>query len=261
MNYIKIMGGLGNQLFEYVFSKYIELVSGKASVLYTDVYNTDYEKRTLGLDKFSCEYIEVTGPLLCERMILETEIPDDLRVDKTFFAGYWQDKKYYNEVRDQILGVISLKQEYMAEYVRQKAQEITGCRDSVAMHIRRGDFLKGINTQVFVLQTMDYYRNALRRIIDILGYKPTVYAFSEDYEYLCVHRDEMEGCPVIPMEPQKDYEDLYLMSCATHHIIANSTFSWWSAAMAKVDGITIMPGKWYLDREDPDLRLDDWIMI
>ena len=265
MNYIKIMGGLGNQLFEYTFAKYLEQKSGNSSVLYTDHYNTAHETRLLSLDKFCCDYIDIRGTLLCSSMILEHELPEDLKIDRTFFAGYWQDKKYYNEMKELILEELTLKQEYISEDIRNKATAIMDCPDSVAMHIRRGDYLEGINTQVFVSQTMDYYRKALQRIRDILGCRPTVYVFSDDYDYISTHLPselaESDANQIIPIKPGKDYEDLYLMSFATHHVIANSSFSWWGAALSKKDGITVMPGQWFKDREDPELDIEGWIKI
>lgn len=261
MNYVKIMGGLGNQLFEYTFAKYLQNITGKASVLYTDVYGTQHEKRSFVLDRFECDYIEIKGSVLCDSMILEYEMPDDLRVDRAFFAGFWQDKRYYNELKDSVVKDLSLKQAFISDDIKYKADEISKSLDSVALHIRRGDYLEGINTQVFVSQSMDYYRNALRRIVNILGYKPKVYIFSDDYEYISMQQDEYEGCQIIPMKPGRDYEDLYLMSCATHHIIANSSFSWWGAALSKQDGITIMPDKWFKDRQDPDLAVEGWMKI
>ncbi len=260
MNYVKIMGGLGNQLFEYAFAKYLEEKTGNVSVLWTALYGTSYETRNFALDKFNTDYTSVNGEITCRAAYDEFNLPELSDVDETFFRGFFQAKKYYDYLADGVLKDLSLKSCYISDSLQAEVDTIRKT-ETVAVHIRRGDYLKGINTEVFEEQSIDYYSRALSGIIDRIGHKPKVYVFTDDYEYVSENIRELSGCEVIPVPPGIDYEDMYLMSCARHHIIANSTFSWWSAVMSKEDGITVAPERWFKDRPDPDLIREGWLSI
>ena len=260
MNYVKMMGGLGNQLFEYTFARYLEKKTGNKSVLWTALYGTSYETREFALDKFNVDFNSTNAEITCRAAYDEFNIPELQDVDETFFRGFFQDKKYFDEVADEVRNDLSLRQCFISDSLRAEVETIRQT-ESVAVHVRRGDYLTGINTDVFEELSVDYYIRALTRIIDVLRYKPRVYIFSDDYAYVSMAFGDMCECEVIPVPPGINYEDMYLMSCAKHHIIANSSFSWWSAALSKEDGITVAPKCWFKDRPDPDLIRDGWLSV
>lgn len=260
MNYVKMMGGLGNQLFEYTFARYLEKKTGNESILWTALYGTAYETRTFALDKFNAHFNSMNGEITCRAAYDEFNIPNLPNIDETFFRGFFQDKKYFDAVADQIRKELTLKPCFISDLLKTEIETIRQM-ESVALHVRRGDYLNGINTEVFAELPITYYERSLTHIIGILGYAPRVYIFSDDYDYVCKAFKNLCGCEVVPVPPGIDYEDMYLMSCAKHHIIANSSFSWWSAALSDEDGITVAPKQWFKDRPNPDLIRDGWLSV
>ena len=102
----------------------------------------------------------------------------------------------------------------------------------------------------------------MAEIIRTVGDNVKAYVFSEDTEFASELIKHFRGINIKLMPLREDYEDLYLMSMAKHHIIANSSFSWWSAAIAKTrNGITVAPKNWFIDRPSPNLYLDGWRVI
>ncbi len=127
------------------------------------------------------------------------------------------------------------------------------------MHFRRTDFLNAENKAIFNTISYSYYSEALKKIEKLIGHKPIIYLFSDDSDYI---KDiNFEGYETYPISQENDYEDFYLMSHTKHHIIANSTFSWWSAILGETDGITIAPQKWYKSEFTPNIFFDDWILL
>lgn len=266
MNYVQIMGGLGNQLFQYVFSKYIEHLTGKPSALHTGFFGVDLKgtvitPRAYSLDFFNTDYICINENIECERVIANESDLFDANTDNTFFSGYWQDKRFYYEIRDLVDKELQLKPEFISREMSDIAKEMSTV-DSVSLHVRRTDYLNQQNKDIFLEPGVKYYHDAVSTLIQKLGHKPVLYIFSDDHDYISSNMNNFCGCETHIMKPRKDYEDIYLMSQAKHHIIANSTFSWWGAVLGRYpDGITIAPMEWYKDGHMPDLYPDSWICI
>lgn len=266
MNFIQVMGGLGNQLFQYVFSKYIESLTGKESVLYTGFFDIDFDasnisKRDFSLDKFNANYTIAKDPITCTQRITDEQTIFDPQTDNAFFSGYWQNIDYYKNVSEQIADDLTIKSEYLSDEVIKIADEMTLC-ESVCLHVRRADYLNKFNNNIFCELSLEYYKAAVDLMIEKLSYKPTLYIFSDDYEYTSNNMAEFRGCNTVFIKPHKDYEDLYLMTRAKHHIIANSTYSYWGALLSDYKhGITIAPKRWFKDRKDPHLYPDNWLVL
>ena len=266
MNYVEVKGGLGNQLFQYTFSKYCEKLSGKASVLQIDFYDyvksvSEATKRTFKLDKFRTDYVSIKGQLFCSQMIKESEFKGvERQADNTFYSGYWQDKRFFEDNSEEIGKSLKLKEEYITENVAAQVVELEK-DNTMAIHFRRGDYLTDNNQKIYTSLELDYYKRAIelikgKSVEDVKGY-----VFTDDMEYVSGIMDELWGINLKLMPMREDYEDLYLMTFAKHHIIANSSFSWWGAALSKGDGLTVAPARWYLDRPSPNLYLDNWLVI
>ena len=121
-----------------------------------------------------------------------------------------------------------------------------GERESVAVHVRRGDYLNFSG-----LSLPDIYYQEACSIIEQHCPKAHFYVFSEDVNYVQELFKGREG--VTFMEPnrgEKSYLDLFLMAQCKHTIIANSTFSWWAAWLnSHPDKLIIKPQKWWYDRQ------------
>ena len=267
MNCVEIMGGLGNQLFQYVFARYLQKKSLLNTVVTTDYYkrigqngNTDTSREFL-LDKYNTTYINVEGTVpykyFCNDALYSESI---LGIDNIFFQGYWQDIKFYNEVKDEIRKEIILKQEYIDASMEEIGARMQAC-NSVAVHVRRTDYLNQINSSIFEQLTLDYYRQAVSTIKLQTKEEPLLFIFSDDSRFVSENMSNFERCQTVIMQLREPYKDLYLMTKARHNIIANSTFGWWGAALNTYSqNITVAPSKW-LKKEERNMYLDDWIIL
>lgn len=264
MNYVGVMGGIGNQLFQYAFSKHLELITGNQSILFTSFYDkvAGFEgvtNRSFVLDKFGLEFTSKAGNITCSQILNEDDIDSiESGVDNTYFHGYWQDKKYFMDVLDDIKSSFSLNEESHKGLNYIENEMLT--ENSVSIHVRRGDYTNQANKDLFCELGKDYYVGALETIIEMIGEEVAVYVFSDDITFCKNLFKDCWNYKTVYMSDRKDYEDLYLMSVARHHIIANSTFGWWGSAVSK-GGITIAPPRWYKNRENPNLYLDNWIVL
>ncbi len=259
MNYVEKKGGLGNQLFQYAFSKFLEKKTGRSSVLQKDFFTyvknvEEATKRELRLDKFDLNYVSVEGQITCSGIIREDAYKETSDfIDDYFYSGYWQNKSFFIENAEEIRNELDIKVKYKTEELRNLAKEISEC-NSVAVHLRRGDYLSESNKKIFNTLSLEYYKKAYEKISEIQGEKLVIYFFTDDKEYAESVKDGLFGNDVRLMPDRKDYEDLYLMTFARHHIIANSSFSWWGAAASKGSaGCTVSPREWLVDRPSPDL--------
>lgn len=266
MNYVNIMGGLGNQLFQYTFAKYLETLTGYPVILHIGFFdigtvNPAISSRSCSLDRFNTEYHSTKEQVKIADVVTdETFSPESVK-DNILLNGYWQDKKYFTKVHDLISGELKLKHEFITDDMRRIASQMHS-DDSVAIHVRRKDYLNQFNKDIFYEISLEYYAAAVKHISKVLGHNPVLYIFSDDQEYISSNMDGFCDCRTVLMAPRRDYEDLYLMSQAKHHIIANSTYSWWGAVLSEYEeGITIAPKHWFKDRKDPDLYFENWIII
>jgi hypothetical protein len=140
-------------------------------------------------------------------------------------------------------------------------EQIRLSKNSVSVHVRGGDSLVPASGRVSL--PMGYYLDAIctlkERLVD-----PTFFIFSDDMPF--VKQNLAHDISAVFVEHNDDFtaeEDMRLMSSCRHHIIANSTFSWWGAWLnPQSDKIVIAPKQWDLapDSYYPDLFPKDWIL-
>lgn len=269
MKYVEIKGGLGNQMFQYCFSKYLEQKYGSDIVLHLDFF--DYVKkvpqatvRQFDLDKMQTNYISVKGNIIC-RGIVEEELFDDHVDNHTteFYSGYWQDKKYFEYVKDTVCSDFCLKDRFITDDMRKIVCEMEES-NSVSLHIRRTDYLTGLNIDIFSALDTAYYKKAIDIVRESAGHDVKVFAFSDDPGYASKFMELLHVSAFEIMPVREAFQDIYLMSGTKHHIIANSSFSWWAAALSygrEKKGITIAPAEWYKGKPSPNLYLDGWNIV
>ena len=130
--------------------------------------------------------------------------------------------------------------------------------ESVSVHIRRGDYLSNPAFYRFHgVCAVEYYEAAVGHLAGAVE-NPCFFLFSDDLDW--ARRNLRLDYPVTYVDhngEDKDYEDLRLMSQCKHHIIANSSFSWWAAWLCANPGkIVIAPRKWF---NDPNIDTADII--
>lgn len=271
---MQLSGGLGNQMFQYAC--YLKLKKLGKEVKFDDV--TSYRlgnARPVQLAVFDIFYPRATpdeiqsmldaSPLFKDRMrrrikgrslkqYIEKDYsydPGVFDVDDTYLTGYFQSEKYFEDIEDEIRKTFVLRQDLLTEDVRRLGSCIRGLRESVSIHIRLGDYMSADGADVYRdICTDEYYDAAVSYI---LQKKPDAvfYLFTNDQtwgEYFKNTHPELELNLVKGNTEYSGYLDLYLMSMCRHHIIANSSFSWWGAWLnSGPDSIVVAPKPWLKD--------------
>jgi hypothetical protein len=286
---IRLVGGLGNQMFQYAAGRAVAYRTNmplKLDIKYFEKYklrsyqlgcfniNEDfasdkeisYFKKPAKKQVISymihiimnrCKRIEVIKQKIFGYNPYISKIKSSAYLD-----GYWQSEKYFSDVADIIRNEFTLKNRPNDENLKllEKIKDF----DSVSMHIRRGDYVsdpKTNETHGFI--GLDYYNKAIGFISSRID-KPYIIVFSDDIYW--ARRNFTTSLPVyfISNDNGNDCEQLWLMSKCKHHIIANSSFSWWGAWLSGNDSkIVIAPEKWFADKamESRDIYVDSWVKL
>ena len=273
---VHLRGGLGNQMFQYAL--YLAAVeSGKNASLDLSHFNKDNQSTQYELgNTFSIH----AAPLpLWEKVLVKAswkflhllhQIPYkendrsfgifNKKVTALQFAylkGYWQSEKYFEGISKTIRQHFTFppfsdnKNKALFEQIVQ--------RNSVSIHIRRGDYLKNnLNWSLDI----DYYNRAIQLIKEKVT-APIFFIFSDDTQW-AEENIKDPNCHFINWNKGDDsFRDMQLMSNCKHNIIANSSFSWWGAWLNNnEDKIVIAPDKWLSTMEGTrDIIPDSWIQL
>ena len=185
-------------------------------------------------------------------------------MDNTYFEGFWwQSELYFKNIRDILLKEFTLRNDFGVE-AKRIARDIDYNKYSVSVHIRRGDYVSDSTTLAHHgFLGGEYYKEA----IDLMNKKtirPSFYVFSDDIEWVKTNLSFSYPVLFVSDENIPTHEELILMSLCTHHIIANSSFSWWGAWLGRnSEKIVIAPKRWISDEtvDTSDIYPDSWIKI
>ncbi|GMO69586.1 MAG: hypothetical protein Ta2A_17700 [Treponemataceae bacterium] len=243
---VKFFDGLGNQLFQYNFTKYLserfpeEEVSIDIQSYAHNKLHGGYLLKTKRYGKAS-HYDEKAY----RRITDETYTQDISAGDNIIFEGYWQDTKYFPEkmIRfDEVFGNNISIQGTNKNYL----SEIRLYENSVSVHIRRGDYLKSfLHSNI---ATKAYFKNAVAYIAQKIP-NAHFFVFSDDIEWIKLD-GMLDSYQVTYVKNNNTYGhaviyDLFLMSQCKHNIISNSSFSWWAQQFnSNPDKIVITPEYW-----------------
>ena len=188
-----------------------------------------------------------------------TYLPEILRTPRdVYLQGYWQSERYFQPIEKVIRSDLRFKDELRGENLS-LAQDI-GSADAVSLHIRRGDYASNphLNKLLGVLP-LEYYHRASQTIAKALP-SACFFVFSDDPDWA---KDNLRlGLPasfVSHNGPAAPHEDLRLMSLCRHHIVANSSLSWWGAWLCgNASKIVIAPAQWFAQVPMPDLVPASW---
>ena len=290
---VNLMGGLGNQMFQYALGRRLaqdkgvtlkfdtqwfakqnlrKIELGKFNITFQiaseeEIYRTKHFSQNRIIRKVYSIYQNFL-PYFRRSLISEQKsgIFDDriLEVPKNcYLTGYWQSEKYFSSMEDTIRKEFTLKEIANSDF-RELSEEMQRT-DSISLHVRRGDYVTNPQTNKFHgALSIDYYKSAVKLMqnqIDV----PHFYVFSDDLEWVKESLDFVIPCTYIESDKEgRDCEEMWLMSQCKHHIIANSSFSWWGAWLGnKPDKIVISPNQWFADKnyKVPDLIPEKWIRI
>lgn len=289
---VKLIGGLGNQMFQYALGRNLAL--SKQTELKLDITGFEtYKLRTYSLCHFNIKeslatkaeisrltkYASKKGKIWCLRNYLfadasifvkekrSMEFKFDSSVmnisNDAYLDGYWQNEKYFKDIEG-IIRKEFVVQDSMGDEDKMVAQSITHT-NSVSVHIRRGDYVTNAKTNaVHGICDINYYLNASKIIIAKTPH-PHFFIFSDDHEWVKDNIAFAHPTTYITHNgADKNYQDLRLMSMCRHNIIANSSFSWWGAWLnANTNKIIVAPQKWLNDstRDASDITPKTWNRI
>jgi len=169
------------------------------------------------------------------------------------YCGYFQSERYFKHRRSEILNLFRPSEEAL-----NKVNEYKDLFENISLHVRRTDYVK-LYPNIHVPQTTEYYSNALEKLPKDLK----VLVFSDDLKWC---KENFIGDRFVFIE-EVDYIAIYLMSKMKHHVIANSSFSWWGAWMSEHQDKTIIaPKVWFGGRKSAfeknmNMIPSDWIRI
>jgi len=272
---VKLQGGLGNQMFQYAAATALLKDSEKVglNLNFLTENNTDKENFTsrkfeLGIFKNIRTYKAINAQVSLfkntgvyykfVRLFLRSRlkyieqqlneyIPFDQFNKKNHFYldGYFQSEKYFAANRQQILNDFEFPP--LDEANQATKNKILATDNPVSLHIRRGDYVKlQTVTDVHGLLPISYYNKAIE-ILQKQYPDITLFVFSDDIPW-AKENLQVDTIPVNYMQGNSavdSWKDMALMSNCKHHIIANSSFSWWGAWLSKQNGKLFAPEKWF----------------
>ncbi len=270
---MKLQGGLGNQMFQYAFGKALSLQLKQG--LFLDRTLLGYNDQTVNRTAREYElalFPELHARLLPEfyKKIIGSESALAIKINKKFpviskirqvenelvmvtpnaltainvFEGYFQSEKYFHSFSGQIRAGFRFPQ---LDKTNSLLKVQISSTNSLAIHIRRGDYCSdpGVARYHGILD-VDYFAKAIGRV---RAAHPDVriFVFTDDAAWARLN--------LLPTYPESvivqgntgpdSWKDMALMTYARHHIISNSSFSWWGAWLAGDRGIKIAPGRWF----------------
>lgn len=177
-----------------------------------------------------------------------------------YLDGYFQSEKYFQDFAEEIRLDFSLVAP-LAGQAAEIADRIKNDPNAVSLHVRHGDYLT--HPDFGGIATLEYYERAINHIRAVMP-SAKFYIFSDDIDW-CRSELPLGSDATFVSNPElKDYEEMILMSLARHHIIANSSFSWWGAWIGNnPDKIVIAPEKWSNLHENwySDIIPSTWIRL
>jgi hypothetical protein len=180
-----------------------------------------------------------------------------------YLDGYWQSEKYFKDIESIIRSEFIVKT--MSDPANEAMSERICGTESVSVHVRRKDYVSDSATsRIHGGCSLAYYYAAAERIARAVA-EPHFFVFSDDAQWARENLDLKYPTTFVTHNgPDKNYEDLRLMTLCNHHIVANSTFSWWGAWLSiNPDKMVIAPRKWFAesDLDCRDLIPDSWRTI
>jgi hypothetical protein len=180
-----------------------------------------------------------------------------------YMQGYWQSELYFSEYSARIRNEFSFKEDLKGANLQIAHAILRG--SSISLHIRHGDYVSNSKTlSVHGTCSPEYYYSAIETLLQRCP-DARLFAFSDDPQWvLQVLKPRYPDLVLVDHNKGKEsYNDMRLMSMCNHHIIANSSFSWWGAWLnSSPDKMVIVPSRWFADgRDTRDLIPAGWKRI
>lgn len=278
---VKFWGGLGNQLFIYALYRALENQGKKVKA---DISNYG----TVDIRDFLLEDLGITLDYATDAdyFSLQKNIKDKLRfikykfqkreykyfnsyaeqnksfekqvfeVDDTCLLGYWQNPEYFMNISDILRKEIKLT---CSEKLNSLKESILST-NSVSVHVRLTDYLTLTTNGMGHVCNEEYYKEAIPLMLSKID-NPVLYIFSDDIELAKQMLSDFNNLDIHYIKPNDTIDDMYLMSLCKHHILANSSYSWWASFLSDQNGTFIAPELWSFSIPNWNINLSNWITI
>lgn len=281
---VRLKGGLGNQMFQYAAGRALADRHG-VELLLDSRFFASYKLHAYGLDRLAISSRHASldelerwpiwqrKPLrIVQRLGIKTRwycppqfgydrlwssLGDDLMID-----GYFQSEKYFASIADVLTREFTPKDSLSASNnaIREQAQQT----ESVMIHVRRGDYVTdpktlathGVCSPAYYDASIQYLRE---RLID-----PQFFVFSNDMEWARENLDLGKNAIYVEGNEKSPEIDIYLMTQCSHHVVANSSFSWWGAWLSRDPcKLVVAPKHWFVtDKLNADeLVPSGWVRL
>ena len=299
MKIVNIIGGLGNQMFQYAFAvalkkenpdemvyldthhfNYLFVKKYKTSNLHNGYEleklfsNIDIEKAPISMLMKVTNYIPNFFLSRVARKVLpkrhteyvaklsesQTYIPGILSLaGNVYYEGYWQVAQYYINCREELHR--AFVHPMPNEYNARLIKEITNS-NSVGIHVRRGNYL--LSPTYSGICNLEYYKKAIARIMGD-GKQHRFYIFSNDINWCQQNIVPLLGGAEVRFVTENTGAnscwDMFLMSYCHDLIMANSSFSWWGAFLNNNVDRVIAPHPWMNGRDTSGIYVPEWIKV
>ena len=290
-----LCGGLGNQMFQYAAGRALSLRTGAPLLLDVSWYGNivGATPRDYMLHAFSIQeniatedqlqpfrrqpqkfYQKVLRKLLGRPHPLPKGLAEEPHFQywpgffqvqpPAYLSGYWQSEQYFAEYASAIRADFTFPP-LPAGVAQQVGQAIAQSPHPVAIHVRRGDYVASPEANAtHGVCSASYYAKAIAHIAEQCP-NATLFLFSDDPAWV-QENFATQGLPAFVVDlalPNEPWHDMHLISLCEHHIIANSSFSWWGAWLGEKGGMVYAPSPWFADTKilSKDLYLPQWVQL
>lgn len=288
----QLLGGLGNQMFQYAAGRALSLRSRATLCLDVSAFGSYRLHQGFELDRVFAGDMRIAAPADMRRVLGWRAAPAVRRVlirpnlawlrssrfvvephfdywpglqnapADSYLAGYWQSEKYFLEYEAEIRADFAFKPPLDARNA-ELASAITG-ENTISLHIRRGDYASNPKTlATHGLCSLEYYQAAIAYLAARVA-PPVFYVFSDDIAWARENLHiEFPSHYIGHNQGAQSYVDMQLMSLCRHHIIANSSFSWWGAWLNPSREKTVVaPQNWFASGKTvDDLIPATWVRL
>jgi hypothetical protein len=237
-----LIGGLCNQMFQIACAYVLGLKYDKKLIICTQEHNPH---SNINYFNNIFKKIDINTSLKINNIFRENPDTSSIYVDipnfneDTIIYGYFQNYKYINEYRNEILELFKIDKPRESRL----RNIYTDLQNSYFLHIRRGDYVNNIHHE---LNLETYYKKALDIIKQRENNKYIIYVFSNDINY-CKNIEWLQHNNIKFIDGLDELDSLYLMSmCSKGAICCNSSYSWWGAYMINnKEKFVIFPNRWF----------------
>lgn len=289
---VRLKGGLGNQMFQYATGRRLACLHNVPLKLDLSWFRKNLPgvtPRSYSLGHFPIHAVPATDHEIAQlyvpqpgriRSFINTISPRYTKThirarnfhfdptilclpDNIYLDGYWQSEKYFSDITPVIRSDFTMST--VPEGRNQEVAKTIEGSNAISIHFRRGDYVTDAKSVARYSEcSINYYRRAVE-LVSLQVKRPHFFVFSDDPSWVREHFTIPHTMAVVDNNGSDNaHEDLRLMSMCRHHIIANSSYSWWGAWLnPRPDKLVIAPSLWFNETsfDTKDLLPPSWLRV